>query len=273
MKPSIPFTSGYSKNDLPFVKVGDKPKILLDIEALSFNHKPPTGFELKRFIKSMEPLLDRYTVYLIGRKPNLPAGYYFDKMADDYAEMIRNELGGSVDIIGISTGGQICHFLAANHPDLIQKVVITSAAYRLSEQGVAIEREAAEWFQKGKYGKTMNAFMKMIMHPGILRRLMSLFTPIMGRIMFNNLKYPNDFLVEVEADREMNFLDRLGEIKAPTLILSGEDDIMYSIEDVKKTACGIPNCELKLYPRYGHNLSVVNMKQVVQDMIKFLNHV
>jgi len=39
-----------------------------------------------------------------------------DKMADDYAQVIRREFNGPVNIMGISTGGQISHYLAAFLP-------------------------------------------------------------------------------------------------------------------------------------------------------------
>ena len=270
MKQKYPYTTGYSKNNLPYVKVGNQAKILVNIEALTFKHEPQSGFELKHFIKSMEPLLDTYTIYIIGRKPNLPSGYYFDKMADDYAEMIQNELGGSVDIMGISTGGQLCHYVAEKYPDLIRKNVIISAAYRLSEGGLENEGNAAKYYKQGKYGKAMSEFTRILDLTGALRIFMNIITPIIGRMMLGNLKYPNDFLIEVEADAEMNFLDRLKNIKVPTLILSGENDICYNKVDVETTAAGIPNCRLKLYPGYGHNLTMFNMKEVIQDMKEFL---
>ena len=88
--------------------------------------------------------------------------------------------------------------------------------------------------------------------------------------MIRNLKYPNDFLIEVQADREMNFKDRLSEIKAPTLILSGELDVAYTADDVRTASEGIPNSELILYEGYGHNLAMSNRKQVLKDALEFL---
>lgn len=68
----------------------------------------------------------------------------------------------------------------------------------------------------------------------------------------------------------MNFKDRLEEIKAPTLVMSGELDIGYSADDVRTTAEGIPNAELILYKGYGHNLTLSNTKQVQKDILEFL---
>ena len=225
---------------------------------------------LNHFKKSNSLFLEDYTVYLVGRRPNLPDDYLMDKMAEDYAEMIRREFKGPVDVVGESTGGQIAHFLAADHPDTVRKLVIISAAYQLSEKGVEIERKAAEYFQKEKYGKSMAAIMEMVYPSGLKGVFIRFFVRLLGNMMIRKLKYPNDFLVEVRADREMDFKNRLSEIKAPTLILSGELDVSYIADDVRTTAEGIPNSELILYKSYGHNLAMSNRKQVLKDALEFL---
>ncbi|HUW90448.1 MAG TPA: alpha/beta hydrolase [Candidatus Nanopelagicaceae bacterium] len=250
--------------------MGSEPKILLNIEALSFEHEPPSGFMLNQFKKANSLFLEDYTVYLVGRRPNLPDDYLMDKMAEDYAKMIRREFKGPVDVAGVSTGGQIAHFLAADHPDTVRKLVIISAAYRLSEKGVEIERKAADYFQKEKYGKSMAAIMELIYQSGFKGVFIKFFMRLIGGMMLRKVKYPNDFLVEVKADREMNFKDRLSEIKAPTLILSGELDIGYAADDVRTTAEGIPNSELIFYKGYGHNLAMSNREQVLKDALEFL---
>jgi len=250
--------------------MGSEPKILLSIEDLSFEHEPPSGFTLNQFKKSNRLFLEDYTVYLVGRRSNLPDDYLMDKMAEDYAKLTRREFKGPVDVVGVSTGGQIAHFLAADHPDTVRKLVIISAAYRLSEKGVAIERKAAEYFQKEKYGKCMAALMGLMSLSRLKGVFIKFFTRLIGKMMIGKVKYPNDFLVEVRADREMNFKDRLSEIKAPTLILSGELDVGYTVDDVRTTAEGIPNSELILYKGYGHNLAMSNREQVFKDALEFL---
>lgn len=68
----------------------------------------------------------------------------------------------------------------------------------------------------------------------------------------------------------MNSKERLNEIIAPTLVLSGDLDLCYSIEDVRATAEGIPNAELIIYKGFGHNLMMRNRKEVKKDVLNFL---
>lgn len=262
--------TGYFEEGLPYARIGTNPSIIVNIDGLSYNHEPPSGFVLKQFVKSGEPFIEDYTFYLVGRKPNLHEGYLFDKMAEDYAKMIRREFKGPVHVMGVSTGGQLAHYLAADHPDVVDKLVIISAAYRLSEEGVEIERRSSEYYLQGKYGKALAAIMDMMYPPGFKRKVIKFIIQLIGHWIIGHVEYPNDFMIEVQADREMNFKDRLGEIKAPTLIIAGELDRGYSIEDVRETARGIPNAKLITYKDYGHDLTMKNRKQVQSDILEFL---
>ena len=253
LKEKYNIETGYFEDGLPYARMGDKPNILIEIEALSFKHEPPTGYALKEFIKANEILTKDYTIYLVNRKPNLPEGYLFEKMANDYAQLIRREFKGPVDVSGISTGGQIAQYLAADHPDVVRKLVLISTAFRLSEKGIEIERKSSEYFKQEKYGKAFAEIIDFIVTSRLKRSFIKFLVKIIGKKMIGKVEYPNDFLNEIRADREMNFKDRLKDIKAPTLILSGELDIGYTAEDVRITAEQIPNSELILYKEYGHN--------------------
>ncbi|TXT65642.1 MAG: putative non-heme bromoperoxidase BpoC [Promethearchaeota archaeon] len=192
-------------------------------------------------------------------------------MAEDYADLIRKTFNFPVNIMGTSTGGQIAQYLAADHPDVVKKLILISTAYRLSEEGAKIEKKAADYFKQAKYGKSMTAITDMVYSTRFLKAIVNPLILLFGRKFIGDVEYPNDFLNEIQGDREMNFINRLKDIKASTLVLSGAQDIGYTAEDVKKTAEGIPNAQLKLYENYGHNLFMRNRKEVIIDMLDFLS--
>ena len=262
--------TGFSEEGLPYARIGNRSSFIVFLEALTFKNEPPSGFVLKQFVKSAKRFLENYTVYQIGRKQNVPEDYTFTDMANDYATMIQREFKEPVVIIGASTGGQIAQYLAADHPELIRKLIIISAAYRVSEQGAEIETKAAEYFKQEKYGKSLAKTLELIFSKGIIRGLLKFFVRLIGRFVFGKIEYPNDFLTEVRGDVEMNFEERLKEIKSPTLILSGELDIEYVPEDVRTTAEGIPNAKLILYEGYGHGLAA-KWSVLQKDIMNFLN--
>ena len=263
--------TGYFEEGLTYGRMGDTPDILVDIDALSFTHEPPQNmFSKSMFISTARLFAKEYTYYLVGRKPNVPEDYSFTDMATDYATMIRREFKKPVDVMGISTGGQIAQYLAADHPDVVRKLVILSAAYRLSEKGLEMERKSEEYFKQEKYGESVATIMDIVFGTTTGKSVPKSSAQMFGKNPIGKVKYPNDFLTEIRADREMDFKDRLNEIKAPTLVMSGELDIAFAADDVRATAEGIPNAELIIYEGYGHNVTVANKRQVVKDILEFL---
>ena len=261
--------TGFFDDGLPYARIGSKSNFIVNLEALTFKNEPPSGFALKQFLKSARSFLDEYTVYLVGRKQNVPEDYTFTDMANDYAMMIQREFKEPVVIIGASTGGQIAQYLAADHPEIIRKLIIISAAFRVSEQGAEIETKAAEYFKQGKYGKSLAKTLDLIFTSGIKRGILKCLVRLIGKMVLGKIEYPNDFLTEIRGDVEMNFKDRLKDIKTPTLILSGELDIEYIPEDVRITAEGIPNAKLILYEGYGHGLAA-RWNVIQKDILEFL---
>ena len=176
MKREYNLKMGFLEDGLPFAQIGKGPNVLINLEGLSFKNEPPSGFELKEFIKSVNTFTEDYTIYLVGRKPNLPSYYSFERMIDDYAAAIRREFKEPVDVMGVSTGGHLAQFLAADHPEIVRKLVIISAAYRVSETGLEIEARAAEYFKQEKYVKTIETIFELIFSSKIMRGISKLFS-------------------------------------------------------------------------------------------------
>jgi proline iminopeptidase len=66
-------------------------------------------------------------------------------------------------------------------------------------------------------------------------------------------------------------MDRLGEIKAPTLILAGRHDFQFPPEHQKSLALGIANAHLKIIEEAGHNILSEKPRDVINEINKFLN--
>jgi len=92
-------------------------------------------------------------------------------MSDDYAVMIKNELGGVADIIGVSTGGAIAQHFAIDHPDLVGRLVLVMTGFRLTEEAKELQMKVATsheraigaqhphcWVQRSSGGELRNTF-------------------------------------------------------------------------------------------------------------------
>ena len=63
---------------------------------------------------------------------------------------------------------------------------------------------------------------------------------------------------------------RLGGIDAPTLIVWGEQDIIFSREDQERLVRTIPNATLRMYPETGHAVHWDRPEQFVRDLEEFM---
>jgi pimeloyl-ACP methyl ester carboxylesterase len=266
MKESYP-GAGYLHCGMPFNRLGHGPQPLVVFQGLLFENKPQSGMTYFMY----KPLGNDYTVYVVLRKPGLPAGTTLKDMADDYTEMIREEFGGPLDVIGVSTGGSIVQHFAADHPDLVRHLVIHSSAYTLSDESKRVQLQVAHQAQQGQWTKAYEALIGPgFSHSGMNKYLSKPIIYLISRLMaLAPPKDANDLAVTVAAEDKFNFKDQLARIKVPTLVIAGTKDPFYNVDLFRETAAGIPNARLILYEGMGHPASG---KQFGRDLLAFLKN-
>jgi pimeloyl-ACP methyl ester carboxylesterase len=250
---------------MPYNRLGHGPRPLIVFQGLLLENKPQPrlAFGMYQFLE------DDYTVYSVLRKRGMPRGYTLKDMADDYAAMIREEFGGQLDVIGISTGGSIVQHFAADHPDRVRRLVIHSSAYVLSDTAKQLQLTLGQLAQRRQWRKVWALLMSAVLPQRGIKKILTrpiiwLFAPLMA---FTAPKDPTDLIITVEAEDQHNFKDRLPEITAPTLVVAGEQDPFYTPTLFRETAAGIPHARLCLYPNMGHP---AGGKQFKQDVLAFL---
>jgi proline iminopeptidase len=65
-------------------------------------------------------------------------------------------------------------------------------------------------------------------------------------------------------------MDRLGEIKVPTLVMAGRDDFQFPPEHQVELAAGIANARLEIIERAGHNAPTERSAEVLQAVRDFM---
>jgi pimeloyl-ACP methyl ester carboxylesterase len=257
--------TGYFSNGLPYACIGDGPRNLVVFEGLDFRHKPPSAVTLRMSTGYLRGLEDSYKTYIVSRRPGLPPGYSLRDMSNDYAVMIKDELGGAVDIIGVSTGGAIAQHLAIDHPDLVGRLVLIMTGCRLTTQSKELQMKVADLARMGKRRAAYALLGTAIIRKGIAKHFFKWFMGLMGPLMIP--ANPSDGIIEIEADDRYDLSDQLDRINAETLVIGGEEDFFYAI---RETAERIPNARLVLYPNVGHNAMFVRSRQFGEEIKAFL---
>lgn len=77
-----------------------------------------------------------------GRTPDLPGPLSYTRMMEDTAALLAGLALAQVDVVGFSDGGIIALMLAAHHPELVRRVVVSGA--NMAPDGVEDEVLANE---------------------------------------------------------------------------------------------------------------------------------
>lgn len=263
--PAPNISAGYFRNGLPYNRLGHGPRIVVIFQGLLFENKPLTGPLARSMTRIYRFLEADYTAYIVTRKPDLPQGYSMRDMSNDYAAMIREEFEGPVDVIGTSTGGSIAQVFAAEHPELVRRLVIHSSAYTLAADAKRAQLRMGRFARQRKWRAAYVEGLRLLAPRTWLGVLLVQFGSFL--LSLRPPKDPLDLVITIEAEDRFDFKDRLAEITAPTLVVAGDGDPYYTEMLFRETASGIPHARLILYAGMGHPAAG---KQFEQDVLRFL---
>jgi pimeloyl-ACP methyl ester carboxylesterase len=265
--------SGIFPNGMAYLRWGTGPKTLLWIPGGPGNTVPSGMFLSRVLLRAALPLVeDGYTLWVVARKQNMPKGHAMADMAEDYAGLIADELGGKVDlVVGVSYGGVIGFYLAARHPDRFGRIALVGAAYNASEVGKTLDYDFARLRSEGRNGEA-SALMLRHMAPGLrVPGAARVLGAVMARLMFGETHpyFASDMMVEAEAEMAFDAREVLPDISVPVLLVCGDADMYIPKELYEETARLIPDCTLRMYEGIGH-VGAVRDKRFPQDVLDFV---
>ncbi|MFC9996536.1 alpha/beta fold hydrolase [Nocardia sp. NPDC127526] len=249
---------------LPYLASGSgRPLVFLRWFTPDFAN--PTGWMRDSELKTLRPFAERFRVYAVNRAPGTSAGTTMADVAAQHADALHAEFGEPVDVIGVSSGGSIALQLAADRPEAVRKLVTVSSGYRLEPHARAAQLNYAEAVAAGRRGLHHGAAIT-IKNPAFAR----LAAPLMWLVdPFVRPKDPAAMLNFIRAEDGFDLTDRLSEITMPTLVLGGDSDACYPIENFRRTAEGIPDARAIIYPGASH-LNAIKDHRLIADVLKFL---
>ena len=166
--------------------------------------------------------------------------------------MAMDALGISkADVIGVSMGGMISQWLAADYPKMVEKLVLVVTA---DKRNPLMEESLNLWIGQAKAGDhtaLMDSNLQKIYSQRYYRQNKWMVL-LIGKL--TKPKSYERFLTQADACFTHNAEAVLSEISAQTLVIGGEKDMVLGAEPSMVLAQRIPNAELKLYPQWGHGV-------------------
>lgn len=180
---------------------------------------------------------------------------------EDFVNWLRDLLDGlgidQAHVAGISFGGYIALHLAHSAPERVRKLILLSPATLLPIR---------PWFYLRVAAAILVPFL-----PAASRQSLFLGTASPNAApMIKQLLTPTDFRYQMFFPR-VNRDDELRQLRASTLLLLGEHEVIYSPKSALKRAMKlIPRIEADIIPGAGHAVNIDQPEAVNQRILAFL---
>lgn len=202
-----------------------------------------------------------------GRSSKPPGPYSVPMMATDVVALLDALEIPAVSIVGLSMGGMIAFQLAVDHPDRVTRLVIVNSTPSLQPRNW---RERARMLQRLALARLFSPAMTGRF---LSRRLFPMPEQAFFREELVRQWATNDrraYLASMEALIGWGVVDRIGEIQAPVLVISGDRD--YLPLDAKRAYTAmIPNARLVIVEDSGHATPIDQAERFNEIVLAFLS--
>lgn len=190
-----------------------------------------------------------------GHTRDIDAPLDYGVMADNTAQLLQQLGTKDVDILGWSDGGIVGLLLAAKHPELVRRLVVTGASILPVRQafGADIEAQVTAWKPDSQgIANYARRFVDSVSHyPVFIDKLKDLW-----------LKHPT------EAELGPQILAR---IHAPTLVIDGDRESAL-LEHTISIYRNLAEAQLLIVPGTGHNTLGTHPEWLNPVILAFLDH-
>jgi len=208
----------------------------------------------------------------VGQSSKPDVEYSIKMMADDVKGLMDAIDEEKAHVLGFSMGGMIALDLALYYPETVKSLILCGAfcggpSTKLTQD----VRNMMQLFTSGQpiempIEDLMKQFFSLVFTPKFLQENME---GLM--IMFKTPPPIYVFQRQAQAIVAYNASERLNDVTAPTLVLTGEADVMVLPENSKFLADGIPNAQLKMFKDTGHMFLWEIKDQAAKVLLDFLS--
>ncbi len=219
----------------------------------------------------------------VGRSSKPTGAYTIHEMADDAAGLLDRLRIERAHVLGLSMGGMIAQELVLRHPERVRGLVLAAT---FPEPDAATEEQRTILFtqmggtitEEGEMRidfAAVNPFvffqhlLPLVFNPSFIQtelpRLMELFS---GALQYG-------FSIEaimgqLQAVLAHKATDRLTDVKAPTLVLTGDADRLISPANSDVLARSIPGAKLVRIPGGSHGFNIEMPEAFNREVLSFL---
>ena len=222
----------------------------------------------------------------VGRSSKPPGPYTIHEMADDTAGLLDSIGVARAHVLGVSMGGMIAQELALRHPERVRSLVL-ACTYPEPDAEIEHQRQSSV----SQFGGTITATGETRIDVAALDPLL-FFQHLMPRV-FNQSFIDRDLpklmqlfsgtlqwgfsmeaiLGQVAAAMGHRATDRLHQIGVPTLVITGDADLLIPPANSDILAKHIPEARLVKVPGGSHGFNFETPEIFNREVLTFLTSV
>jgi len=267
--------TGLLAGKIPYIRGGSGPKhALVFFGGNALFKRLDRSSDPGRYAGQIAGLLpEGFRFTILGYEETPPADYTIDTIVRDMAPLVRDHLGKPDLVIGISFGGFVAQRFAAEHPDLVKRLVLLVSGHRFSEEGWAAMGRQFKSLETGDFHSLVTDSVLLFRRPWynwLVRlkfwkdrnRLASEFKDATLILRSYRSLFSEDFA------RNSDFARR---ISAPTLVIGGTADQFFGTQIFRETAEMIPGARVVLFEHETHMVPLERSGDVAGAVAAFLN--
>jgi len=220
-------------------------------------------------MKALEPhfQLLRYDIRGHGKSEAPPGAYTLELLGEDAVALLDILEIEKVHWVGLSMGGMIGQSVALNYPRRLKSLALCDTTAAIAPEAQPLWQERIDAVREKGVASQLEPTMERWFTPSFLK-----LNPYMLGVIRNEfLATPaQGYLGCIYAIRKLNYLDRLSEIKIPTLIMVGEDDAGTPVSASEAMHQVIPNSKLVIITSARHLSNVEQPEIFNTTLLTFL---
>jgi len=194
-----------------------------------------------------------------------------EEMAEDYYQLLAELDLSNVIWVGYSIGGMLGMRLALAHPETIDSLILIATIARLDPPQLREQTwQLWEMFRAGHREDIADAAVQFFFAPATYKNQPQLIEHYRNKLI-NYRNVEGMFEAARASVYRTNISNQIDAIKAPTLVIAGNEDKATSPAESELLASRIPNAQLAIIDDASHMLVVEKPREVAQIIRKFLS--
>jgi pimeloyl-ACP methyl ester carboxylesterase len=207
----------------------------------------------------------------VGRSSVPRPPYRTRDMADDAAAVLDAFGVDRAHVFGISLGGMIAQELALRHPSRVERLVLgcTRAGGKLSPRMSVRAALGLVWPMRLPVEAAVRETARVVLSERFFREHPEVVDDWVRLVR----EYPlqkRGVIGQLLAGARHDTSSRLGKLSIPTLVLSGDADLLIDIENSRRLARALPDAGLAILAGAGHDFPTEEPQATAQAVTEFL---